>query len=149
MTASVDSWEIMPAPVATVPLGFMAMFSADEAALIREGFLPETRRDAWFIYYANGWLHLHRSWTGACIFGMQVRETDAGMRVTKSWVSREPAEYVAQDIGYERLLLRYLIDTLLLRKETAILPTPPQKMAARPGMTSEEIEAQFLAGRLP
>ncbi len=47
-------------------------------------------KDKWFIYYENGWLHIHRSWTGFEIFKLNI-------------------EYVNED--------KYHIDKLFIEKE--------------------------------
>jgi hypothetical protein len=65
--------------------------------------VPKDMEDKWFIYFERGpanrppeaqesaspqgWLLFHRSWTGACIYGLHLeRAPGGGARVVDSWV---------------------------------------------------------------
>jgi len=87
------------------------------------GLVPGRMEDKWFIYYEDGWLRFHRSWTGAFIYALRLDGSPAGMRVTQSWVNRNPQQYKETDTAYDRKLVRFLIDTLLLRKSDIVFPT--------------------------
>lgn len=47
-------------------------FSEKDFSKITRGYLPQAMEDKWFIYYEDGWLYFHRSWTGVGIFKAQV-----------------------------------------------------------------------------
>ena len=69
--------------------------------------------DKWFVFFENEWLYFHRSWTGACIFGVQLDGSSAGARVVEAWASRDRAQYQSPGIEQERELLEHLIRSLL------------------------------------
>jgi hypothetical protein len=119
--ANQDSWEILPLPANRISLGFVATYDDSEAERIRQGFIPQQTEDKWFVYCKEDWLYFHRSWTGACIFGVQLNSQ--GVRVIDSWITADPQQPVGKDLDYNRKLLGCLIDTLLLGK-TCEFPAP-------------------------
>ena len=88
------------------------------------GYVPGAMEDKWFIYFENGWLRFHRSWTGACIYGLKVQTTSQGGQVAESWVNRDAEQYRSTDTGYDRRLVDFLIDAFLLRKAESRFPMP-------------------------
>ncbi|MGB4812664.1 MAG: hypothetical protein WBP13_09355 [Methylophilaceae bacterium] len=122
--ATQSSWKHLPAPLRKEPLEFEALFNDAEAERLMDGLVPGAMEDKWFIYYADGWLHFHRSWTGALIYNLRLDGSAAGVRVVDSWVNREPEQYQGVDTEYDRKLVRFLIDAFLLRKD-AVFPMPP------------------------
>src|ERR1700730_10301024 len=119
--ANQDSWEILPLPANRISLGFVATYDDSEAERIRQGFVPQQMEDKWFVYSKEDWLYFHRSWTGACIFGVPL--DSQGVRVIDSWITADPQQPVSKDLDYNRKLLGCLIDTLLLGK-TCKFPAP-------------------------
>ena len=83
---------------------------------MKQGIIPKQMEDKWFIYFEDGWLRFHRSWTGFFIYAVKLDGSPAGVRVTDSWVNRDPAQYTSTDLDYDQKMLRYLIDVALLRK---------------------------------
>jgi hypothetical protein len=73
--------------------------------------------DKWFIYCEDGWLYLHRSWTGSLIYWIKLDGSSSGVRVVDSWVNRDPEEYKETDIEYDRQMLNFLIRRILLGEE--------------------------------
>ena len=145
--ASRTSWKTLPPPQQRESLGFDAVFDDAGTELLVLGLVPAGMEDKWFIYFdgpANrgpaprqGWLFLHRSWTGACIYGVQLERSPGGARVVDSWVSRDPTQYKGTDLDYDRKLLRFLIDALLLRRP-AVFPLPAGVDAA-PGVYQQSV----------
>ena len=131
--ATHTSWKTLPTPAQREPLEFAADFSNAETELLVMGLIPKGMEDKWFVYFErpasrgpadpHGWLLFHRSWTGACIYGLQLEGSLTGARVVDSWVSRDPAQYKGTDVDYDRKLLRFLIDAFLLHLP-AVFPMP-------------------------
>ena len=113
------SWKHEPFPEARAKLAFERRFSPDERRRIELGLVPEQMEDKWFIYFEDGWVYLHRSWTGMCIYAVLLRAEGEGSAVEEAWANRDPKEYRVTDAGYDAALLGYLIDRLLLGKEAA------------------------------
>ena len=88
--ATQSSWRTSPPPSARESLGFDAVFTDAEAGLLMLGAVPAEMDDKWFVYFNDGWLHFHRSWTGFHIYALRLDGSPGGVRVTDSWVNREP-----------------------------------------------------------
>ncbi|HEX4677351.1 MAG TPA: hypothetical protein VH209_18580 [Steroidobacteraceae bacterium] len=141
--ATRTSWKTLPIPAQRVPLEFAAAFNNAEAELLVTGLIPKGMEDKWFVYFEgpahrHGWLLFHRSWTGACIYGLQLEGSPAGARVVDSWVSRDPAQYKGTDVDYDRKLLRFLIDAFLLRLP-AVFPMPAGVESTPPGVYQHSV----------
>jgi hypothetical protein len=96
----------------------------------------------------HGWLLFHRSWTGACIYGVHLERSPGGARVADSWVSRDPAQYKGTDVEYDRKLLRFLIDALLLR-QPAVFPMPAGVESAPAGVYQHTVVGRAYPESLP
>ncbi len=116
MTATSASWKHLPPPSAREDLAFEAVFTDAELEQIVQGFVPGEMEDKWFIYFEDGWLRVHRSWTGAFIYALRLDKTSDGARVVESWVNRDPQQYQVLNTEYDRRFLRHLIETLLLKR---------------------------------
>ena len=136
--ASRTSWKTLPPPPQREPLGFAATFDDAETESLVLGLVPKEMEDKWFIYFEHGWLLFHRSWTGACIYGVHLERSTGGARVVDSWVSRDPTQYKGDDVEYDRKLLRFLIDAFLLR-QPAVFPLPAGIESAPPGVYQHSV----------
>lgn len=131
--ATADSWKHLPDPSKKEDLQFSMLFTDEEADQIMLGLVPQKMEDKWFIYFKEGWLRFHRSWTGAVIYALRIDGSPAGVRVTESWVNRDPDQYHGNDIEYDRRLVRFLIDAFLLKKAGISFPMPPGSTNFVPG----------------
>jgi hypothetical protein len=135
MRATSSSWKNLPPPSEQEPLGFEALFTDAEAEQIVLGLIPGQMEDKWFIHFSDGWLHFHRSWTGALIYALRLDGSPAGVRVNESWVNRNPQQYAGTDVEYDRKLVRFLIDAFLLKKAGVKFPLPSASAQAPAGVT--------------
>lgn len=110
------SWETLPLPEQREPLGFESTYTTEEAESMALGLVPQQMEDKWFIYAKGDQLYFHRSWTGACIFWLRFEGAPEGYRVVESWVNRDPGQYRETDTAYDRAMLSFLIDAMLLGK---------------------------------
>lgn len=139
MRATASSWNHLPPPADRVPLELEAEFTASEAEQLMVGLVPDRMEDKWFIYFDEGWLRFHRSWTGAFIYALRLEGSPAGMRVTESWVSRNSEQYGASDVAYDRRLVRFLIDAFLLKKANVSFPMPAGARRAPRGIIQHSL----------
>ena len=108
-----DSWHCEALPTLRADLGYTRAFDRLEAERAKLGLIPEAMEDKWFILFDDGWLLFYRSWTGFCIFGLELVATREGFRVGASWVSRDPEQYGGDSVDEERQLVADLIDRLV------------------------------------
>jgi hypothetical protein len=138
MKATSRSWKTKRLPAARARLQLERSFSAAEWVALQLGVIPEEMEDKWFIYESRGWLSFHRSWTGVCIYRIQLRKTPVGAEIIEAWVNRKTDQYSCVDDVYDTALVSWLIDVLLLRREA---PWPES------GMGDEALRKWSLVGR--
>ena len=49
-------------------IGINLHFTERQFRRLIRGLIPQQMEDKWFIFYEDGWLYFHRSWTGFGIF---------------------------------------------------------------------------------
>ena len=125
MTAVAKSdWKTKGQPKKKEELGYAGFFDDLEAEQLMQGLKPEAMEDKWFVYSQDGWLYLHRSWTGALIYWLKLDGSPAGVRVVESWVNRDEEEYTEKDLDYDQQMIEFLLRRLLLRQD---VPFPIRK----------------------
>jgi hypothetical protein len=95
--ATAADWEIHPMPARQSNLVLNLTYADAEMARIRHGFIPHSMDERWFLYFSDGSLHVHRSWTGLYIFQVFFTRTGTHWCATHAIVNREPEEYSETD----------------------------------------------------
>jgi hypothetical protein len=116
-SATRDDWKIEPMPEALAPIPYAHVFDAAEHARVIRGIVPEEMEDKWFVFYEAPWLWFHRSWTGFAIYAVKLLVTDVGSTVEGAWVNRSPEQYRETDDAYDREVLSFLVERLLLGRD--------------------------------
>ena len=80
-------------PKAKVRLEVDRTFSQEEYECLQLGRIPQDMDDKWFIYFEDGWLFLHRSWTGYCIYQVHLEPSDEGWKIVEVWVNDDASQY--------------------------------------------------------
>ena len=101
-------------PAEREPIELPLLFSDAEGERMREGHVPLDMDDKWFIYFEDGWLYFHRSWSGHCIYAVRLDGSPAGVRVVEAWVNRDREQYNSPDIETDKRMVEQLIRTRLL-----------------------------------
>ena len=97
--ANITSWKTLPLPEQREPLAFAAEFTDAETELLVFGLIPREMEDKWFICLHQGWLLFHRSWTGACIYGLRLEAVRGGARAcTNTRWSAAPTRRVRRSL---------------------------------------------------
>lgn len=81
--AKAGDWRTEPFLPLT-PIPYRADFSHEEFTKIKRGFIPKEMENKWFIYYEDGVLYIHRSWTGRGIYQVRFDSTEQGARVVEA-----------------------------------------------------------------
>ena len=84
--ATRDSWKTVPIKDPK-PISINLSFNKDEFLLLKSGFIPEEMEDKWFIFYEDGWIYFHRSWTGFGMFKAQIIEREDNFLIEELWTS--------------------------------------------------------------
>lgn len=85
-----------------------------DAWLIARGFIPRQMEDKWFVYLDRGKLHFHRSWTGVLVYEVEAAWRGDRLYLGQVRVNRNPSQYGETDDEYDKRLLQYLVDAVLL-----------------------------------
>ncbi len=81
-------------------------FTAEEMTCIQRGFFPTVMEQKWFIYYTDGRLRLHRSWTGLLYFDIGfIVHDDRSTTISEVIINRDVHESVSPDADAEDLQL--------------------------------------------
>ena len=59
---------LLPMPEKTEEFVLNLTLTEDEIKILQLGHYPKGMEDKWFAYYENGNLYLHRSWSGKCVY---------------------------------------------------------------------------------
>lgn len=92
-----DHWVALPLPKTRTRISLDLRLSATEAVHIKRGFVPRDMDEKWFVFYQDGVLHEHRSWTGICIDQVHFEPEGEGLRAAYAEVNRYPVQYSCQD----------------------------------------------------
>lgn len=79
-------------------------YTADEMRHIRRGFFPTAMEQKWFIYFTEGRLRLHRSWTGLLCFDIGfIVHDDNSSTISEVIINRDVAQTAGPDADAEDL----------------------------------------------
>lgn len=121
MSATATDWKTSPLPEERRYVALDRVFDQAEMDRIRNGLIPEEMEVKWFLYFDDGTLYMHRSWTGFCVY--EVRFIDnghSGSRMIEALVNCNPEQYQSNDPDEEPRKIGALIDRLLLRRNTSL-----------------------------
>lgn len=85
-----EDWQVLDMPDLNVKLTVSHSWSQPEVAKIARGYLPQDMDDRWFAWFDGKVLHMHRSWTGHCIYKVAFEQGNRAVSVT---VNSDPREY--------------------------------------------------------
>ena len=104
-----SEWNMKEMPEQVEHFVIEKVLSNDELHAIQEGHKPFEMEDKWFMYYEDGQLFIHRSWTGYCIYIVDLLKTGT-LNVT---VNREPEQHKESSIECDRIMVTILINRLI------------------------------------
>lgn len=73
-----SDWNITAMPDDYSVFKIHRIFDNQRMELIKNGLIPFSMDDKWFIYFEEKTLHFHRSWTGICIYEAIFYVTEEG-----------------------------------------------------------------------
>ena len=111
-------------PLKRVGLSLERDFSDEEYKRITCGHTSVDMDDRWDIYFEEPWLNVSRSWTGFCIYQVRLAVIGNRYKITEAWANRDHEQYGWSDNDYDAAFLSFLIDRILLDRDTPA-PDPP------------------------
>ncbi len=107
-----SDFKTRPFPAKRVLIPFEKAFSLEEMSSLIRGSVPRGMDEKWFVYFENNALHLHRSWTGFCIFRVHFALTSNGWFSTHMEANRHNDQYSSNDAAEDLRLLDALLGML-------------------------------------
>ena len=92
-----EDWRNTSMPEKKARLDINIIITATQYEKLRWGFIPRVMEDHWFYFMEDNWLHLHRSWTGYCIFQIRLEPDNGGYKATEALVNRDPTQHKSND----------------------------------------------------
>jgi hypothetical protein len=115
--AQVLDWKTEELPSKRATIRLERAFSPEEMKQIQLGCVPEQMEDKWFVYWKDGALFFHRSWTGFCLYVVRFALDADGGRMLEADVNRDPEQYKETSDKNDAEMIIYLVDAVLLHKE--------------------------------
>lgn len=111
-----DSWKTVPIPEENTKIELDIKLNNEEIEIIKKGHRPEAMEDHWFIYFENNQLFIHRSWTGFCVYIINVNNDGS---IENAIVNRNESQYKNTDNEYDKYMVSYLVYSMVGKKEKA------------------------------
>lgn len=105
--AEKSDWKTEPMPEENTTFELNRKFTEEQMEALMKGNIPKQMEDKWFLYYEDGKLYAHRSWTGICVY---IIEFNNDTNVHKVTANRNPEEYRVTDVDEDIEYLNRLLD---------------------------------------
>jgi hypothetical protein len=112
-----EDWKNRPMPRRSAKISLEISYDDGAMRRIRNGFLPKEMEDKWFAWFDDPVLHVHRSWTGFCIYQITFVPDREGWRATFASVNRDQKQYTGTSDRMDRQEISTLIDHLLVHAD--------------------------------
>lgn len=89
-------------------------FTDEQFLKLTRGLIPQQMEDKWFIFYENGWLYFHRSWTGFGHYKAYIVKEEEGYSINEFWAERNQEKYKNKDDNIDIETFTFLIAQGLL-----------------------------------
>lgn len=104
-----SDWKTIPMSKQNGHFSLEKALTEEELSLIQEGHKPQEMEDKWFMFVEKDKLFIHRSWTGFCIYIVDINTTGT----LEVIVNRDPSQYQETNIEKDRIQVNILLNILL------------------------------------
>lgn len=105
-TANKADWKTFDMPEQKETFILDKNLTEEEIKILKKGHIPEVMEDKWFWYVESNKLYVHRSWTGFCIYIVEL-DTNGHLEVV---VNRNIEQYKNTDVDEDKNTLSHLLD---------------------------------------
>lgn len=102
-----NDWKISEMPKEHAVFQVKRHFTEAQLYTISKGHIPADMDDRWFFYREGEKLYVHRSWSGFCIFIIELNPTTDVHTII---VNRDPKQYNSDDLDDDIRLVNDLLD---------------------------------------
>lgn len=82
---------------------------------LKAGIKATNMDDKWFVYSMYNSIYFHRSWTGHCIYIVNVKKDNGNIFLENVVVNRNSAQFGTRDIELNKDMSKKLVDLVLRR----------------------------------
>lgn len=104
-----EDWNILDMPKEQAVFQLNRSFTDQDKKYLKEGHKPYAMEDKWFVYFEDNKVYMHRSWTGYCIFILNLDNNTV-------IVNRNKNQYRNTNIEEDKKILSELLDFLTRKK---------------------------------
>lgn len=72
--ATRKSWKILDMPNETKKIKLDLKLTKENLTKLKKGHIPKEMEDHWFAFYENNKFYIYRSWTGICLYIVDIQE---------------------------------------------------------------------------
>lgn len=113
-----ESWKTFAMPKEKVDLSIKQKYSKEEYNKIKQGYIPKSMEDRWFIYFENDKLYFHRSWTGICIYELKFSKENEDYIISEGYLNGVIAKKRnSKSLKDETKTVLFLIERFLLEED--------------------------------
>ena len=95
-----------PMPEQNIVFKMDRVLTESEIDILKRGHKPEVMEDKWYWYVENNILNIHRSWTGNCLFKVELN-TSGKLKVI---ANRDPEQYKETSVEKDKENINRLLD---------------------------------------
>lgn len=99
-----SDWKTQEMPEKNVTYSIKNELNEKQLEKLKHGFLPRDMDHHWFYYYEDGKVYFHRSWTGNCIFIVEIKDDELVVTANRD-ESQYKVKTVEGDVKTLNLLL--------------------------------------------
>jgi 8-oxo-dGTP diphosphatase len=110
-----DDWRILNMPLVYETVWLNESFNASDCKALLQGYLPKGTDDRWFMYSVDDWIYLHRSWTGHCIFRVQIEIIEQGCMLTQLHINRDSSQYRSTNSEADKSEVKSVLKHLIIQ----------------------------------
>lgn len=104
-----EDWKTLDMPEEQEVFQLDRVFTEEDRQYLKEGHKPYAMEDKWFAYFDSNKVYMHRSWTGYCIFILNLTNNTV-------IVNRNNNQYGSTNIEEDKKVLNKLLDFLTRKK---------------------------------
>jgi len=108
-----DDWRIFDMPVIYETAFLNKGLAAGDYQALLSGFLPRDMDDRWFMYANEGYVYLHRSWTGHCIFRLKIEVIKEECLLTELQINRDTNQYKSTNVEADKMEVDSIVSYLI------------------------------------
>ncbi len=101
-----SNWKTQEMPKQNDTFILERVFSVEQMKNLSKGYIPSSMDEKWFLYMENNTLFIHRSWTGFCIYKIEISPDNRH----KVIVNRNPMQHTCTNIDKDKDILNRILD---------------------------------------